>query len=122
MPTISFTKFEKLIKASEFVKWRRRVKVLISQEDPTILCFKLTPPEMPREAHRNWISMDAKGKSTIILCIGDAKLEKIRHLVDEAEATAKDALGRARSHLQNVFHKRSGEFSGKARRDVVQRL
>lgn len=89
MSTLSFTKVEKLIKASEFVQWRRRVRAVIARDDPTLLCFKPMPPETPREAHRIWVSMNAKGKSTIILCLGDATLAKTRDLVDDEEATAK---------------------------------
>lgn len=84
----NFSKIDKLVTPQDFVQWRRRVKAVISRDDPTYLLFQ-DAPEEGTEGYDSWVKANAQGKSTIILCLGDSALAKTRILVD-GDANAKE--------------------------------
>lgn len=74
-PSINFTKIDKVVKPKDVVQWRRRVKAVISREDPSLLSLE-AEPDVNAEKHDEWTVEIAKSKSTVVLCLGDSAMAK----------------------------------------------
>lgn len=82
--SFSVTKIDKLKNPQVFVHWRRRFKGLISPEDANLLSLQ-AETDANAENHSEWVTPNAKRKSTIILHLGDSALANTRLFVDGDE-------------------------------------
>lgn len=86
---LSYTKIDHLVRPQDFLQWRRRVRAVLSREDRTLVCLEESPLVASCDSYKTWVSMNAKGKFTIVLCLGDSTVTKTREIVDKDDGTAK---------------------------------
>lgn len=101
---MSVLRIAKIVKPSDYLRWKRQLKACIQREDPLRKCF--TPrPEENIHLQLEWDVLNAKAKSNIILTLGEAVTAKVQLFVDSEEHTAKQLWEElARIHIVSNTH------------------
>ena len=79
----------KLTSSDDYILWKRRLFAYIRKSDAELIGFETEPANNTPAVRKKWFDHMMKAKSTIILCLGDSPLAKIRRLVDDENLTAK---------------------------------
>ena len=93
------TKLAKLNTSDDYILWNRRVYVYIRKADSELVGFEIEPSSNKPSIRKKWFELMIKAKSTIVLCLGDSPLAKVRRFVDDDETTAKQL----RDELEKIY-------------------
>ena len=82
------SRLAKLNKSDDYILWKRLVFAYIRRNDAELIGFEAEPSSNDPSVRKKWFELMIKAKSTLVLCLGDSPLAKVRGLVDDDDAMA----------------------------------
>lgn len=86
---LSFTKIDQLVRSTDYVQSRYHIYSVLLLGNPMMICLEDTLPTASGSTYTSEVTLNAKGKSTNVLCISDITLAKTCEIVDKDDRLAK---------------------------------